>query len=104
MVIEAGTLVDLEVIVMPAGERAPQVPEDTAQVDLVMRVKGRLISPTEPGSPGEVETPVGRRIRGKVLCANPPYTHGFGEPVPELLPIGAELRRFISEGEAAHER
>lgn len=104
MVIEAGTLVDLEVIVLPAGERAPQVPEDTGKVDLVMRVKGLLTGPAEPGGSGEVETPVGRRIRGTVIATAPPYTHNFGEPVPELLPIGAELRRLLREEEAAHDR
>ncbi len=97
MKIPAGSLVDISLVVLPAGQRAPQVPEDTQQVDLEMRVKGRLLSAAEPGDSVEIETPIGRRMHGRLLAANPAYTHNFGEPIPELTPIGRELRAILAE-------
>ena len=101
MKIPAGSLVDIGIVVLPAGQRAPQVPEDTQQVDLKMRVKGRLLKEAEIGAEAEVETPIGRRMHGRLLSANPEYTHNFGAPVPELTPIGRELRALLAaeEGE-----
>ena len=90
-----GTRVEIHGIVLPAGERAPQVPEDTARVPLEMRAKGFLVEPTELGSEAEITTATGRRLRGAVMVANPPYDHGFGEPLPELLKIGREARAIL---------
>ncbi|MGR8952181.1 MAG: 2-amino-4-ketopentanoate thiolase, partial [Gammaproteobacteria bacterium] len=40
-----GVWVEIHDIVLEAGERAPQVPEDTAKVPLEMCVKGFLTEP-----------------------------------------------------------
>lgn len=101
MTITKGTLVDIGVLILKAGERAPQVPEDTQGVDLEMRVKGILTADAEPGAVAEIETPVGRRIRGTLLAANPAYTHDFGAPVPALIPIGRELRALLAQSEVS---
>jgi len=90
-----GTWVEIHRIVLPAGERAAQVPEDTQRVPLELRVKGFLLAPAAVGDEAEIETPAGRRLRGTLVEVNPPYTHGFGAPVPELVTIGSEVRALL---------
>jgi hypothetical protein len=95
--ITKGTWVEIQRIVLPAGERAPQVPEDTQGVDLVMRVKGFLVEPATVGSQVEIVTPAGRRLHGTLTEVNPAYSHGFGTPIPELSTIGREVRAMLRE-------
>ena len=95
--IAKGTWVDVHRVVLAPGERAPQVPGDTLQVPLEMRVKGVLAEDGARGDEVEVVTQTGRRLRGTLVASNPAYTHGFGQPVPELVPIGAEVRAILRE-------
>jgi hypothetical protein len=94
-----GTWVELHRVVLEPGERAPQVPEETQRVPLEMRVKGFLTGDAVPGEEAEVRTVAGRRLQGVLDRVLPPYEHGFGPPVPELLAVGAELRAIL-RGEA----
>ncbi len=96
--VPAGTWVEIHAVVLPAGARAPQVPDDTAKVPLEMRAKGFLAAAAAPGEEAEIETPAGRRLRGTLSAVNPPYTHGFGAPVPELSTIGREVRGILRKG------
>ena len=96
-----GTWVEIHAVVLPAGERAPQVPEDTARVPLEMRAKGFLAKAAAIGAEAEVLTATGRRLHGTVTAANPPYDHGFGAPLPELLAIGGEVRAILRAQEQA---
>lgn len=93
--IPAGTWVGIHRIVLPAGERAPQVPEDTQAVPLEMRVKGFLAEAAALGEEAEIHTRAGRRLRGTLIEVNPAYTHGFGPPIPELSSIGQEVRALL---------
>ncbi len=83
---------------MEAGSRAPQVPEDTQDVPLEMRVKGYLLSPTAEGEEAEIETVLGNRYEGILHDSEPSYEHVYGPPVPELLSIGEELREIMRSG------
>ena len=47
--------------------------------------------------PAEIMTPAGRRLRGTLTAVNPSYTHGFGDPLPELSAIGGEVRAILRE-------
>jgi hypothetical protein len=94
-VIAAGTWVEIRAIVLPAGERAPQVPADTAAVPLEMRVKGFLSAPAALGDTAEILTRAGRRLTGTLTEANPAYTHSFGPPIPELSTIGEQVRDML---------
>ena len=60
-----------------------------------MRAKGFLVDSAEIGSEAEITTVTGRRLHGAVKTANPPYDHGFGEPLAELLEIGGEVRAML---------
>lgn len=94
-VVAKGTWVELHNIVLPAGERAAQVPDDTKAEPLEIRVKGVLCGDTAIGEKAEIITAAGRRLRGALAEVNPAYTHGFGTPIPELIPIGGEVREIL---------
>jgi hypothetical protein len=85
-------------IILEAGERASQVPEDTKKVPLEMWVKGSLQTDAELGAEVEVLTGTGRRERGTLLEVNPSYKHGFGDFIPELLEINRSVRTIVFEG------
>ena len=95
--IEKGTWVQIHRIVLREGQRAPQVPVETQQVPLEMRVKGFLTEPATLGEEVEIVTPSGRRLGGVLTDVNPGYTHSFGSPIPELLRIGREVRAILRE-------
>lgn len=101
--IEKGSWVEIHDIVLNAGERAPQVPKDTAGIALEMRVKGFLLRAAAIGEEAEIITAAGRRLFGKLAVVNPAYQHGFGAPIPELSTIGQELRTLLAELEAGDE-
>lgn len=92
-----GTWVEIHTIVLQPGERAPQVPEDTRELPLEMRVKGFLLAPAAPGEQAEIMTAAGRRLRGTLTQVNPAYTHGFGAPLAEISGIGGELRAMLRQ-------
>ena len=93
--VDRGTWVELHRVVVPAGERAPQVPEATQQVPLELRVTGFLARDATVGEDVEVVTAAGRRVRGRLDRVLPRHDHGFGPPVPELLHVGPELRALL---------
>lgn len=93
--VKQGTWVEVSKIVLAADERAPQVPEDAWQVPLEMRVKGYLMESAALGNEVEIETAVGRCLRGILREINPAYTHTFGAPIPELSTIGGEVRALL---------
>ena len=95
--IESGAWVEIHSIILQANERAPQVPEDTQQVPLEMRVKGFLRAAASIGEDAEIETPTGRRLHGRLSEMNPPYTHSFGPPIPELSIIGKSVRALLRD-------
>ena len=101
--IEKGVWVEIHSIVLEPGERAPQVPEDTANIAFEMRVKGFLIEPAALDEQAEIMTVAGRRLRGRLSAVNPAYEHGFGPPVAELSTIGWELRSLLEGREAGDE-
>jgi hypothetical protein len=95
------TWVEIGGIVLQKGERAPNLPDDTKQVPLEMRVKGFLVHDAEKGGKAEIITPSGRTVRGRLTEINPAYTHMFGRPIPELSPIAGEIRAILRRGRNA---
>lgn len=88
---------EIHAILLAAGERAKTLPEDTQKVPLEMRVKGFLVDDANLGDEVTVETASGRRLRGRLVQANPPYSHGFGAPLPQLSTIGGEVRALLHQ-------
>jgi hypothetical protein len=89
------TWVEVHRIVLAPGERAPQVPAETQQVPLEMRVKGFLLHDATVGEEVHIITPAGRVLTGTLMSIHPAYTHQYGPPIPELLPIGGEVRALL---------
>lgn len=93
--IKKGSWVSVQCTVLGAGERAPQVPDDTKKVPLIMWTKGYLAADAEIGQTVEVKTRTGRVQKGTLIEVNPSYAHGFGKFVPELNKIGEQLREML---------
>lgn len=94
-----GDWVQITRIVIPAGNRASQVPEDTKKCNLEMWVKGFIQSDSQIGDEVEIITTTNRREAGTLCEVNPGYTHTYGKFVPELIQIQRQLRELIYEGE-----
>ena len=97
-IVTKGSWVQIYQVILPAGQRAPQVPDDTGRVPLELRTKGFLLEDGRPGEEVIVTTYTGRRLKGILEDPAPAYQHKFGRPLPELLLIGKELRAILSEG------
>jgi 2-amino-4-ketopentanoate thiolase alpha subunit len=93
--IPAGSWVEVRQIVLPAGQRSPGVPSDTSQVDFVARVRGFLVEPAALGAEASVRTLIGREVRGFLAEVNPRNPADFGNPIPELLQLGADARSLL---------
>lgn len=94
-----GDWVQVEETVLKAGERAPQVPEDTQNCDLKMWVKGVAEEGGSIGDVIEVKTVTGRKLKGVLVGVNPRYIHDYGEFQPELLRIELQLKEIMFGGE-----
>ncbi len=95
---KVGDWVQIHSIVLQAGERAPQVPEETQRVPMEMWCKGFANGEAKVGETVTITTVVGRVLTGKLTAINPRYGHDFGAPIPELLRIGLELRKKLYQG------
>jgi hypothetical protein len=98
--VPARAWVQIESVVLRPEERAPNLPEETRECPLLLRVKGFLKEEAMLGDTVEIETIIGRTFSGKLLEINPPYEHTFGRPIPELLSVREEFRRLSSPGGA----
>jgi len=93
-----GNWVRIHSIVLTSDKRAPQIPDDTKRVPLEMWDKGFLLkNSAEIGDEVEVETIIGRRLRGELIEVNPQFDHAWGDCVPEILHIGRQLRSILAE-------
>ncbi len=89
-IIQPGTWVEIEQVILTPEQRAPSLPEDTKQVPYILHVSGFLLEPANLGEPAKIRTMIGRELSGLLKTINPSYGHSFGETVPELLSIGTE--------------
>lgn len=93
-----GDWVRIHKIILEVGERASNIPEDTQNVPLEMWDKGFLLDEkSNIGDEVEVETYIGRVIKGRLIEINPYYKHDFGKSVPELLYIGRQTRSILED-------
>lgn len=98
---KAGDWVRIHQVILAPGERAPQVPEDTAGVPLEMWVKGWLTQDADTGSQATIRTRTGRLLTGELLEGQCGYSHSFGEPVPELMQVADSLKARLFGGSDA---
>ncbi|MDX1359638.1 MAG: 2-amino-4-oxopentanoate thiolase subunit OrtA, partial [Clostridia bacterium] len=94
-----GDWVRIRKIILKAGERSLNLPDDTKKVPLVMWDKGFLMDETaSPGDWVKVETIIGRQIEGELEQVQPGYDVNYGESVNETLYIGKQLRELLGDG------
>ncbi|MCE1227939.1 MAG: 2-amino-4-ketopentanoate thiolase [Firmicutes bacterium] len=86
--IQAGTWVEIERVLLKPEERAANLPEDTARTPYRLRISGFLNEDAELGAEVTVTSLIGHTHRGVLKAQNPSYHHSFGQTVPELLKIG----------------
>jgi hypothetical protein len=98
--VPAGAWVEVSQVVLPAGGRAPNVPQDTAETDFVARIRGFLAEAASLGDDVRVRTLLGREVGGRLTGVNPRNPADFGDPVPELLALGVAARRALEESES----
>jgi hypothetical protein len=93
--------VEVRIVLLEPGERAPSLPDDTARTPLEARVHGFLERHANVGEVAAVTTVLGRRVAGTLVRVQPAPGHSFGRPVPELLAIGSELRARLRGSDGA---
>ena len=91
----AGEWVEVQRLILKAGSRAPNIPDDTAHVDFGARIRGFLQSDTPMGAEATVRTLAGRLVSGRLSDVNPRNPADFGNPVPELLRLGEAAREAL---------
>ncbi|QTA38719.1 2-amino-4-ketopentanoate thiolase [Thermosipho ferrireducens] len=91
-----GDWVQIQKTILKPEERTAPLPDDTKKVPFEMRVKGFLLNESAiEGDIVEIRTLTGRIVKGTLVSINPVYEHNFGEPVPELINVGLELRKIL---------
>jgi 2-amino-4-ketopentanoate thiolase alpha subunit len=93
--VPAGAWVEVQQVILTAGNRAPNVPADTAAVDFVARIRGFLSADARLGDEATVRTLAGRSVTGRLTVVNPRNPADFGDPVPELLRLGESAREAL---------
>jgi len=94
-----GDWVEISKVVLEPGQRAPNLPPDTAAVPYTLRVRGFATSEAEPGAEISIVTIVGRTHTGRLEAVNPEYHLSHGESVPELVRARFELREMARHPE-----
>lgn len=100
MTAKKGDWVRIHAVILTAAERTGNLPADTKATDIQMWTKGFLLDESAAiGDPVTVETYIGRRQSGTLTEIAPYYDHDYGRCVPELLPIGRDLRARLAAWE-----
>jgi hypothetical protein len=92
-----GDWVEVERVLLEPSERSANLPEDTASQSLITWVKGFALAEADMCEELSVTTMTGRTVAGKLSAINPGYFHTFGQPIPELVHVGADLRARLVE-------
>ena len=94
---KAGDWVEVERVLLEPSDRSPNLPPETADKPLMVWVKGFAQADAGPGDEVTVETMTGRLVTGRLSAVNPGYFHTFGQPIPELVTVGRDLRVRLAE-------
>jgi len=97
-----GEWVEVERVLLEPADRSTNLPEDTASQPLMTWVKGFALAPAEMGAEVSVTTMTGRTVTGTLSAINPGYFHTFGQPIPELVHVGADLRAKLAQYRASN--
>lgn len=93
--IKKGTWVEILQEVLASEDRANNIPKETKETPLKLWAKGFLKNDCNLGDVAEIETIIGRTLRGTVTEVNPKFTHDFGEFIPDILYIGPQAKSVL---------
>jgi 2-amino-4-ketopentanoate thiolase alpha subunit len=96
-----GDWVEVERVLLEPADRSKNLPADTAEKPLRMWIKGFAQGTAALGEETTIETMTGRRVSGALSAVNPGYFHTFGNPIPELVHVGPDLRARVAAYRAA---
>ena len=94
---EVDDWVEVERTYLTPAERSSALPPETAEKPLMVWVKGFARDAGSLGDEISVETMTGRAVTGRLSAINPGYFHTFGNPLPELVSVGRDLRARLAE-------
>ncbi len=98
MTLKKGDYVEIKITILNPSERAENLPQDTKNLSYEGKIRGYLTSNGEIGKEVEIETPIGRIVKGVLLGLAKEYIHNFGEPIRELIDIGKKIReKYLEE-------
>ncbi len=91
-----GQWVEVERVLLEPADRSAALPAETAARPMLVWVAGFAQDEAELGQDVTVETMTGRTVTGQLSAINPGYHHTFGNPLPELVGVGRDLRARIT--------
>ena len=91
-----GDWVEVECKLLDPADRSKNLPPETAEKPLMMWVKGFAEGDAAIGEQMTIETMTGRMVTGKLSAVNPGYYITYGDPIPELVHIGRDLRSRLA--------
>ena len=97
---KAGDYVVIEFTVLTSEERAPGLPDETADVDLLARVKGHLAEDGRVGDIVTVRTLSGRLLQGRLTAESTAATHTYGPPVEALFALREDVKSRLANNPA----
>lgn len=93
--VSKGEWVQISNKVLPPGERASNIPDDTQATPLKMWVKGILQADAKIGDQVQIETVTGRKVEGELVKVRPTFDHSFGNYLPEITEIHLQLNDIM---------
>jgi len=91
-----GEWVEVERVLLEPADRSANLPPETAEKPMLVWVAGFASAEARLGEEVTVETVTGRFVTGRLSAVNPGYFHTFGNPVPELIGVGRDLRARVA--------
>jgi hypothetical protein len=88
--------VEVERVLLEPADRSANLPPETAERPMLVWVSGFATAEADLGGEVTVETMTGRLVTGRLSAINPGYFHTFGNPVPELVRVGRDLRAQLA--------
>ena len=82
--IKKGSYVTIKKVVLNKNERAFNLPIDTKEVDLIMKIKGITLHDAKLNETVEIITTTKRIVKGELVEINPRYVHSFGSHIEEI--------------------
>ncbi len=91
-----GEWVEVERVLLEPADRSAALPPETAEKPMLVWVNGFATGEAGLGEDMTVETMTGRLVTGRLSAINPGYFHTFGNPIPELIGVGRDLRARLA--------